>query len=235
MYVIFLALTPSILTYAVRKGWNRILLASGLIWLLAQFGLRTWTHDLLVRVTGLHIPLVETGAFNLFAWQGIWILAMWVGARSTEDANPFRKVPGFVIAISAPICLFFLGVRHYWLGAHLTPEALGLSLDKWTLGPLRVLNLFAFSCLVYYMRNHLSRMVTVEPLMTLGKASLEVFCAHLVFVFLGLALLYGEVSQLHGAYAILLVTITFTGLMMVALREVRRKRTLGFKPSADAA
>ena len=236
MYVIFLALTPSILTYAARKGWNRILLASGLIWLLAQFGLRTWTHDLLVRVTGLHIPLVETGAFNLFAWQGIWILAMWIGARSAEDANPFRKVPGFVFAISAPICLFFLGVRHYWLGAHLTPEALGLSLDKWQLGPLRVLNLLAFSCLVYYMRNHLSRMVTVEPLLTLGKASLEVFCAHLVFVFLGLALLYGEVSELHGAYAILLVTITFTGLMMVALREVRRKRTrLGFKPSTDAA
>ncbi len=236
MYVIFLALTPSILTYAARKGWNRILLASGLIWLLAQFGLRTWTHDLLVRITGLHIPLMETGAFNLFAWQGIWILAMWIGARSAEDANPFRKVPGFVFAISAPICLFFLGVRHYWLGAHLTPEALGLSLDKWQLGPLRVLNLLAFSCVVYYMRNHLSRMVTVEPLLTLGKASLEVFCAHLVFVFLGLALLYGEVGELHGAYAILLVTITFTGLMMVALREVRRKRTrLGFKPSTDVA
>ena len=235
MYVIFLALTPSILTYAARKGWNCILLASGLIWLLAQFGLRTWMHDLLVRVTGLHIPLVETGAFNLFAWQGIWILAMWIGARSAEDANPFRKVPGFVIAISAPICLFFLGVRHYWLGAHLTPEALGLSLDKWQLGPLRVLNLLAFSCVVYYMRKELSRLVTVEPLLTLGRASLEVFCAHLVFVFLGLALLYGEVSELHGAYAILLVTITFTGLMMVALREVRRKRTLGFKPSTDVA
>jgi hypothetical protein len=89
--------------------------------------------------------------------------------------------------------------------------------------------------LIYYLRKELSRVVTVEPLLTLGKASLEVFCAHLVFVFLGLALLYGEVSELHGAYAILLVTITFTGLTLVALREVRRKRTLGLKPSTDPA
>jgi len=66
--------------------------------------------------------------------------------------------------------------------------------------------------------------VLVEPFLTLGKASLEVFCAHLFFVFVGLALLYGEVTELHGGYAIMLLAITFSGLMLVAIREVRRKR-----------
>ena len=237
MYIIFLTLTPSILTLAVRKGWNRILMASGFIWLLAQFGLRTWTHTLMVRVTHLQIPIQETGAFNLFGWQALWILAMWVGAKSAQGENPFRKVPGFVIALSGPVCLFFLGVRHYWLGPHLTPEALGLSLDKWQLGPLRMLNLFAFCCLVYWLRKYLTRVITVEPLLTLGKASLEVFCAHLVFVFVGLALLYGEVSELHGVYAWVLVTLTFTGLILVALREGRRKRgqKVAVKRYADAS
>jgi hypothetical protein len=237
MYVIFLILAPSILTIAVRKGWTGILLGSGAVWLLAQFGLRTWVHDAVVRITGLHIPLQETGAFNLFAWQAIWILAMWIGAESVRDKNPLSKVPGFVVAASVPVCLFFLGVRHAWLGAHLTTEALGLSLDKWQLGPLRMLNLFAFTCVVYWLRKPFSRLLTVEPLLTLGKASLEVFCAHLVFVFVGLALLYGEVSELHGVYAAVLVSLTFAGLILVALREQRRKKRarVVLKTFADAA
>jgi len=44
------------------------------------------------------------------------------------------------------------------------------------------------------------------------------------FVFFGLALLYGEVTQLHGYLAIGLVVFTFTGLILVALREIRRRR-----------
>jgi hypothetical protein len=224
MYVSFLLLTPYILSVAVRHGWKRILVISGLVWLLAQFGLRTWMHSLVVHATGLHIPLQETGAFNLFAWQAIWVLALWIGAKSTQGENPMSKLPSFVFPLSGAVCLFFLGVRHDWLGAHLTQEFLGLSLDKWQIGPLRMLNLFAFSCLVYWSRKYLTRVVLVEPLLTLGKASLEVFCAHIFFVFVGLALLYGEMTELHGRYAIILLGITFAGLILVAAREVRRKR-----------
>ncbi len=226
MYVTFLLLTPYILSVAVRRGWSRILLVSGLIWLLAQFGLRTWMHTLVVHVTGLHIPLQETGAFNLFAWQAIWVLALWLGAKSTQGENPLSRLPGYVFPLSGAVCLFFLGVRHDWLGAHLTQESLGLSLDKWQIGPLRMLNLFAFSCMVYWSRKFLTRLVVVEPLLTLGKASLEVFCAHVFFVFVGLALLYGEVTELHGRYAIILLAITFTALILVAVNEVRRKQKL---------
>jgi hypothetical protein len=224
LYVFFLLVTPSILIFAGRKGWNRILVGSSLVWLLAQFGLRTWMHALVVLATGLKIPLQETGAFNLFAWQAIWVLALWMGAQSAEGKNPLSKLPGFVFPVSGAICFFFLGVRHSWLGAHLSPEALGLSLDKWQLGPLRMLNLFAFSCLIYWFRKALGRLVQVEPFITLGKASLEVFCAHVFFVFVGLALLYGEVSQLHGFYAVALVTVTFASLFVIALRVLAARR-----------
>src|SRR3984885_7159274 len=235
MYVTFLVLTPYILNVAVRRGWNRILIVSGLVWLLAQFGLRTWMHSLVVHVTGLHIPLQETGAFNLFAWQAIWVLALWLGAKSAQGENPLSKLPNYVFPLSAAVCLFFLGVRHDWLGARLTQEPLGLALDKWKSGPLRVLNLFAFSCVVYWSRKSLTRLVMVEPLLTLGKASLEVFCAHLFFVFVGLALLYGEVTELHGPYALILLTITFTALILVAIREVRRKQKARHSSPAGGA
>jgi hypothetical protein len=64
----------------------------------------------------------------------------------------------------------------------------------------------------------------IEPFIMLGKASLQVFCAHLAFVFVGLALLYGTVSQLHGFHAVGLVALTFVGLIFVALRKIRRER-----------
>src|ERR1700722_10228868 len=235
MYVTFLLLTPYVLSVAVKRGWTRILVVSGIIWLLAQFGLRTWMHSLVVHATGLRIPLQETGAFNLFAWQAIWVLALWLGAKSTQGENPLSKLPGYVFVISGAVCLFFLGVRHDWLGPHLTQEALGLSLDKWQIGPLRVLNLFAFSCMIYWSRKYLTRMVLVEPFLTLGKASLEVFCAHVFFVFVGLALLYGEVTELHGPYALILLTITFTALILVAIREVRRKQKARHSSPAGGA
>jgi hypothetical protein len=224
MYVTFLLVTPYILIFAVRRGWGLIMTCSGLVWLLAQFGLRTWMHNQVVRATGLHIPLQETGAFNLFSWQLIWIAALWLGAKSAQGENPLSRIPRFVFPLSAAVCLFFLGVRHDWLGTYLTQANLGLALDKWQIGWLRLLNLLAFSCVIYGSRKFLTRLVMVEPLVTLGKASLEVFCAHLFFVFMGLALLYGEMDELHGRYAISLLIVTFAGLMLVAIREVRRKQ-----------
>jgi hypothetical protein len=233
MYVIFLAGSPLILSTAIRWGWNRIIACSLAIWLLAQFGLRELVHNAVVHITHLPIPLQETGAFNLFAWQWVWIAGMWLGAESAEGRLPISRVPGKVIALCAVICAFFIGVRHEWfhrldrfdgLGALLTQQGLGMTLDKWSIGPLRMLNLACFTIVLYWLRKPVLKIVAIEPFLTLGKASLEVFCAHVFFVFFGLALLYGEVTQLHGYVAIALLVFTFTGLILIAAREIRRRR-----------
>jgi hypothetical protein len=229
MYVTFLFFTPMLLSASVRFGWKKILLLSGLVWLLAQFGLRDLVHDWVVRLTHLPIPLQETGAFNLFAWQAVWVVGLWLGARSAIHADSFIEVPGWAAALSSAVCVFFIGIRHGWLGPHLTQKALGLQLDKWQIGPLRVINLIAFTVVCYWLRKYLLRLVAIEPFLTLGRASLRVFCAHIFFVFVGLALLYGDVNsdgvpQLHGATAIALLGVTFTALILVAVNEVRKKR-----------
>ena len=228
MYVTFLFFTPMMLAAAVRWGWRWILAASGLVWLLAQYGLRDVVHNWVVHITHLNIPLQETGAFNLFAWQGVWIVGLWLGAKSATQTEIFRRVPGWFAALAGASCLFFIGVRFGWLGPHLNQQALGLKLDKWQIGPLRVVNLVAFTTVVYWARKYLIKLVAIEPFLTLGKASLKVFCAHLFFVFAGLALLYGDMNQdgldqLHGIPAIALLVITFTALIIVATNEVKRK------------
>jgi len=222
MYVLFLFLTPLFLTTAIRLGWKVVLAGTGLIWLLAQFGLRDVVHGWVVHVTHLHIPLQETGAFNLFAWQAVWIVGLWLGSRSAHHDMPLSRVPRWAVAASFGVCVFFIAVRHSWLGPHLNQDALAWSLDKWRIGPLRVLNLVCFTVVFYWMRKYVRFVVAREPFLTLGKASLQVFCAHLVFVFFGLALLVGEVEQLHGTVAVGLVVVTFVCLFLIAANEVRK-------------
>lgn len=239
MYVIFLFFTPLLLSAAVRFGWRRILLASGGVWALAQFGLRDVVYHGIEHVTHLKIPLQETGSFNLFAWQAIWIAGLWLGAQTALQKPILRKLPGWVIGCCCAICLFFLGVRYSWLGPHLTQQGLGMQLDKWQLGPLRVLNEASFAMVLYWMRKYLLRWVAIEPFLTLGKASLHVFCTHVVFVFIGLAFLVRDVGQdmgappeqLHGVAAAILLLVTFTVLLLVAIREVRKRQARRGPPS----
>jgi hypothetical protein len=229
MYVTFLAFTPVVLTAAVRFGWKWILFASCTVWLLAQFGVRDLVHGWLVHVTHLPIPLQESGAFNLFAWQMVWTVGMWLGARSGVSSVPVDKIPGWLATLSAAVCVFFVGIRFSWFGPHLTTETLGVRLDKWQIGPLRVINLVAFTLLAYWARKYVRKLIAVEPFLTLGRASLRVFCAHIVFVFAGLTMLYGDfnadgLDQLHGIPAIALLACTFASLIWLASSEVRNKR-----------
>jgi hypothetical protein len=224
MYVIFLLLTPFLLYAALKRGWKPIVIGSFSIWVLAQFGLRIFIHNIVVRVTHLPIPLQQTGAFDLFSWQWIWISGLWIGARAAEGANPLRHIRGRWLIVCFALCIFFIAVRHQWLGPQITPQAFGYSLDKWRIGPLRMVNLVACAGVIYWMRRPLKWLVSREPFTTLGAASMEVFCTHLLFVFVGLFMLYNEVPQLHGIYALSLLAATFAGLMFVATRQVRRTR-----------
>lgn len=55
-----------------------------------------------------------------------------------------------------------------------------------------------------------------EPFLTVGKVSLQVVCAHLFFVFTGLALLAGDHTHLHGPKAVVLIAVTFPALTAIA-------------------
>jgi hypothetical protein len=111
MYVIILLVTPFLLAIAVHRGWKGILLASGSVWLLAQFGLRAWVHDVVVHVTTLKIPLQDTGSFNVFAWQMVWVSGLCIGAASVQEGPSFRRPPRSVCQVSVLICIFSLVCR----------------------------------------------------------------------------------------------------------------------------
>ncbi|HEX8712704.1 MAG TPA: OpgC domain-containing protein [Terracidiphilus sp.] len=232
MYVIFLFLTPMLLWAAARWSWKVVLSFSAAVWVFAQFGLRDIVHNGLVAATHLNIPMQETGSFNLFGWQALWIIGLWLGARSATVAGPVMKTSRWLAWTCLAVCLFFVGVRFSWWGPDLTQQALGMLLDKWQIGPLYALNTAAFGLLCYSIRRPLLRLISVEPFLTLGKASMRVFCAQLVFVFVALGLLYRDVGQdipgppptLHDSTAVIMFAVTFPVLILVAGHQVRQKR-----------
>jgi len=213
LYLIFLLLSPLTLIAAAKIGWRYILGASFAIWLGAQFGLRQALYALAARHLGLHIPLNEMGAFNLWAWQFMWILGMWCGARWAKDDLPVEKWARKVWIPAALVAATLLAVRY--------TELRGLNLagwsglfDKWHLGVFRLINFAAIAALLVRFQS-VVKPLAVRPLVLLGQASLQVFCAHFVFCFVGLGLMGGG-DRIFGWPQLALVVCTFASLLVVA-------------------
>lgn len=213
MYIIFLFSTPFVLAIGLRKGWKWILWGSLLLWLGAQLGLREAVYGLLVHTVGLRIPLNEMGSFDLWGWQFLWVLGLWFGARWVKDDLPVQDwarrtlIPA---AIIAPVLL----VMRYAVGNGVELGIFEVCFDKWHLGVVRLINFAAIAALLIHFPSVL-RKLSVRPLVQMGQASLQVFCAHLFFCFAGLTLM-GNASMLSGWEQVMLLAITFSGLWVTA-------------------
>ncbi len=187
IYILFLLGTPFVLWAGRRWGWHIVLIPSLLLWTAAQFGLRAASYAVIVRLPHIDIPFSALGAFDLTAWQLLWIAGLWVGAgRPGLAVIPPHPKPA--ILCSALIAIFFLIARHTHLWDILNAPPWAALLDKWHLGPLRILNFAAVAVLFAAVQPRTVRWLGRGPALVLGQASLEVFCAHLLVCFAALAL-----------------------------------------------
>ncbi|MEJ7929257.1 OpgC domain-containing protein [Ramlibacter sp. AN1015] len=194
MYVLFMLASPWAFYLALRFGWVPVMAGSIALWLLAQFGLAEWLYHLAQSRVPLPVPYAETGAFNAFAWQLLWVLGLWMGASRNDPAAPPFVFPTGAVAVALLVGLVGLLWRH-WVGQAPFGADVGRNLlfDKWQLAPLRLLNLLALMLLVIRFGPTLAhRLPRIRALETLGAASLPVFCAHLVVVLLVLAFFGAE-------------------------------------------
>ncbi|MCW5654823.1 OpgC domain-containing protein [Hydrogenophaga sp.] len=220
LYIVFMLLSPWLLRRGLSVGWRGVLGISGLLWLAEQWGLGQASHGALAAWLALPIPYSETGAFHLLAWQALWVVGLWLGAR---DA-PLPRVPLWVLL---PAVLYASGMllwRHM-VGQDPMPgvPAVALLFDKWSLGPLRMLNVASLAVLLVAAGPWISRALPRPvPLELLGRHSLAVFCAHLVITLLTLAFFGStEVIRPWRSDGVLLLG-AFAGLFAVALLAERR-------------
>ena len=209
MYIIFLLFTLVVILLARRTGWKPILWISFALWGLAQFGFRSAEHTFMMRFIPTRIPLNEMGAFDLWAWQFLWFVGVWLGVRWARESLPIEAwarravVPAVVIAV---FC--FILRRKVAYGFDLgSGEFL---FDKWHLGPVRMLDFTAVAVLLILSQPLLKR-AAIRPLVLMGQSSLQVFCVHLLFCFAGLTLL-GNASMLNGWRQFALLTGTFASM-----------------------
>jgi hypothetical protein len=234
MYVLFMLASPLALTIGLwRRGWYLVIGVSMTLWLLAQFGLSQALYNIVIRAVDLRVPLQQTGAFEMVAWQFIWILGMWMGSRR-EAVPAQRDLPGWLVATSLLIGIGCMAWRHAVGLAPFGPNAeLNLLFDKWSLAPLRVLNFLALLVIVVRFGPWLAGRVRFTWLETLGRASLPVFCAQIVAVLIILSAVGDKQGQMPLWADTLLLAATLIGLYGVALFSNRldREQRLAVAPA----
>jgi hypothetical protein len=213
MYIIFLGLTPLALSAGRKFGWRVVLGAGFTFWLLAQFGLRQVSWQFLSHHFGLQIPLNEMGAFDLWAWQFLWLLGIWVGVRWAKDDLPLSE---FARKLTLPALLVVpvLLAMRYATGRGIELGSFEICFNKWHLGAVRLINFAVLAALLIRAHNYL-KPLAVRPLVLLGQSSLQVFCTHLLFCFAGLTLL-GNASMLSGWKQVGLIVATLSGMLLTA-------------------
>jgi hypothetical protein len=220
MYIFFMLMSPWVLAFAMRHGWTGVMVASVTVWGLAQFGLSEWLYELAVRYVGLPVAFHETGAFNAFAWQFLWFAGLWMGAsRNAPGARPFR-FPKWLLVLAGAAALYGFYWRHHGINGQAPfggDVELNLLFDKWQLGPLRIVNLLVLGILaIQFGPDSMRRIPRLHWLEAMGRASLPVFCAHLVAVLTVLAV-YGDSQTARPWWGdALLLGVVFSGLYGVA-------------------
>lgn len=187
MYILFLLGTPAVLWAAKRWSWRVVLIPSLLLWAGAQFQLRAATYGAFVRLTHVDIPFSALGAFDLYAWQLLWVTGLWIGAGRPGVVRLALR-PKAAVSASLTIAAFFLLARHTYLWSVMNSGIWAPLIDKWHLGPMRILNFTALVVLFAAIQPATVKVLGRGPLVALGQASLEVFCAHLLVCFGALAL-----------------------------------------------
>ena len=213
MYITFLLLTPAALTLAKRFGWKVILFAGCALWLSAQFGLRQTLYDFSTRVTGLNIPLSATGSFDLFAWQFMWLMGLYCGVRWAKNDLPVVKWARQMLIPAIAIVPVLLALR-YSVGRSIELGIFEVSFDKWHLGFVRIVNFAAITVLLIRFQS-VVKPLAIRPLVMMGQASLQVFCAHLLFCFAGLVIM-GDAPIVNGWHEAALVTMALSGMLLTA-------------------
>ena len=198
LYVLLLA-TPFAFAAARRHGWGIVLSVSFLGWLAAQIPTIHFPTNALLPIRG--------GSFNLLAWQFLWFAGVSLGAASLRGEIISRKFKKAFFIVTGVIVLAGLGARHGIIPNASINPAIYLWMDKWTLGPLRLLN-FAAWVIFLLAWNPRPPAWLMEQTALWGRHSLAVFALHLPLVVCAASVI--QMFPMTG------VEKTFLGLSVIA-------------------
>lgn len=227
LYIIFLSVTPWLLTFARRRGWGLLVFASALLWLAAQFKLDAWLMGNPTRF----LPF-RWGSFDLLAWQLVWMCGAAVGERSLRGPliPPRFRTPAIFAGLT-----IVLGALYWRWGFHPQPafnSNIYLWMDKWTLGPLRVLPFAGWTLFLLAWNPH-PPSAWLAPTALLGRHSLGVFAFHLPLVIGATTAvqMLGLSDALQVVVGLVVISLLFPWAALLEHHERRRSRSAARHPA----
>ncbi len=221
MYIIFMILTMAARAIARRWGWAFVMYPSFAIWIAAQFGLRAWMYRHF-DVFRLGVPENSTGAFDTYAWQFLWMAGLALGSVYAGRKKSETAIPGWLVKLSLIAALVFLVLRYSPVDHWINQDLYGWLIDKWHLGPARVINFTALTIVLTRFGQRIASLPFMTPLAALGRASIEVFSLHVLFCIAGNALSKDADPNLPWQQQAILLIVTISALFITA--HLRQKR-----------
>ena len=199
LYVVLLLATPLAFATARRHGWGIVLSVSFLGWLAAQSPATHIAPDALLPIRG--------GSFNVLAWQFLWFCGVALGETSLRREIVSLKYRSFFATFAGILVLIGLCARHGALPGVTIDSEIYNWMDKWTLGPLRLLNFAAWVVFLLAWNPRPPAWLMEQPALW-GRHSLAVFALHLPLVVCAAAVI--QMFPMNG------VEKTFLGLSVIA-------------------
>jgi len=114
IYIVFMVVSPLVIMHGRRGAWGWMLGLSLALWFGAQFGLGPLLHGALQRVVALPVRYQDMGAFEILAWQFLWMLGLWMGAtRHEAGQKPMPPIPHWMLLLALFMALYWwLDARH---------------------------------------------------------------------------------------------------------------------------
>jgi len=248
MYIFFMMVTPLALKLLDRKHYivyGTLIVTS---WIFAQTQV---TDYIVTSAEGLLAsggrPLELGIFFNIFGWQALFFSGLLVGFLMASERLNTEFLKAVEMRYVFYICValfFFFGIYDRivfddWFGAAFSENVLSqtdrgnfstiypvtflidLIIVAWLLGP----GMTDGNALVKKAAHALHWVVTLPPLVYLGRHSLHVFTAHIIIVYIMAAIFQdGPPSEWVGTLLILISLVLLYGVAWLHTQEMKRKK-----------
>jgi hypothetical protein len=209
MYVLFSLLTPCVFWAANRWGWKKVLLASVGLWLISQFRVRE-----MLLASLKDNSFLNPGPFDLLSWQLLWVGGLMFGKRAQEE-RPVLQLSLRTESILLILAMVFLALRWCTIAMQIDPGKQFWILDKWHLGPLRIMNFFVTTWVISKLLPALQRWeIPLRPFSAVGRNMLPVFCCQICLSILLVGVI--DPSKSHKPLAIVLVLCQVVSVFVIA-------------------
>ena len=102
-----------------------------------------------------------------------------------EHKNADGNIPKWLVGLSVSLAATFLVLRYSHVDRWMDGNQFGWLIDKWHLGPARVINFAAVTIVLVRYGSRIARLKVLSPLAWLCQASIEVFSVHVLCCLVG--------------------------------------------------